>query len=106
MKFRRVDLVFVVLIPVVLLVLWLLTTEQTTLRIPLDDEHAASLHMYRAEGKKAAEETCRTCHGDDRNPLSEDHPPEYRCMFCHKFDHPADIPPGVSGPQAGGGQQP
>lgn len=100
MKLRRADLVFLLLIPVVLLVLWLLTTEQTTLRIPLDDEHAASLHTYRAEGKKAAEKTCRSCHADDRKPLSETHPPEYRCMFCHKFDQPAEIPAGANASQA------
>jgi len=106
MKLRRADLAFILFIPAVLLVLWLLTTEQTTLRIPLDDDHTESLQTYRAEGKKAAEKTCRSCHAEDQMPLSETHPPEYRCMFCHKFDQPGEIPAGAPGPQPGGGQQP
>jgi hypothetical protein len=27
---------------------------------------------------------CITCHADGALPLSEGHPPKYRCMFCHK----------------------
>jgi hypothetical protein len=84
MKLRRADIAFIILIPVVLLCLWLLTTEPTTLRIPMDNEHSESLQAYRAAGKKAAEHVCRSCHGDEGIPLSESHPPEYRCMFCHK----------------------
>jgi|GEM_PF-474311 len=84
MKFRRADIFFILLIPVVVLCLWLLTTEQTTLRIPVDETHAEALQAYRENGKKAAEKVCRTCHADDKTPLSETHPPEFRCMFCHK----------------------
>ena len=84
MKLRRADILFIALIPLVVLCLWLLTTEQTTLRIPLNDDHYESLETYRTDGKKAAEQVCRNCHGDENLPLSEDHPPKYRCMFCHK----------------------
>ena len=87
MKIRRADIVFIVFIPVVVLCLWLLTTEQTTLRIPRDGDHSESLQTYGTGGKKEAEQVCRTCHGDEGIPLSETHPPKYRCMFCHK---PAD----------------
>jgi len=84
MKIRRADIAFIVLIPVVLLCLWLLTTEQTTLRIPQDDDHHESLQAYSVHGKKEAERVCRSCHGDGGLPLSDNHPPKYRCMFCHK----------------------
>lgn len=84
MKLRKADILFILLIPSVLLCLWLLTTEQTTVRIPVDEEHAGSLQTYRQEGKKAAEKDCLTCHGEEAIPLSEAHPPKYRCMFCHK----------------------
>ena len=84
MKIRKADILFIIMIPAVVLCLWLLTTEQTTLRIPLDDDHRESLQTYRTEGKKAAEKVCSTCHSDGGLPLSEDHPPKYRCMFCHK----------------------
>ena len=88
MKLRRADILFIIMIPLVLLCLWLLTTEQTTLRIPLDDDHRESLQIYRTEGKKAAEQVCSTCHADGLLPLSEGHPPKYRCLFCHKFAEP------------------
>lgn len=84
MKFRRADILFILLIPVVVLCLWLLTTEQTTLRIPVDATHHEALQAYREDGKKAAEQVCRTCHSEDTTPLSKTHPPEFRCMFCHK----------------------
>ena len=92
MKIRKVDILFIIMIPLVLLCLWLLTTEQTTLRIPRDDDHRESLQIYSAEGKKAAEKECRICHGEAGMPLSEKHPPQYRCMFCHK--------PAAAGPPA------
>jgi len=84
MKLRKADMLFILLIPSVVLCLWLLTTKQTTLRIPLDETHYEALKAYRDSGKKAAEKVCATCHADDRIPLSAQHPPKYRCMFCHK----------------------
>ena len=84
MKIRKADIAFILLIPVVVVCLWMLTTEQTTVRIPLDDDHRESLQTYSAEGKKAAEQVCTSCHSDEALPLSENHPPKYRCMFCHK----------------------
>ncbi len=94
MKLRRADIVFIMLIPAVVLCLWLLTTEQTTLRIPADETHSEALQAFRDDGKKAAEKVCRTCHAADRQPLSEQHPPGYRCMFCHK---PAPARAGAQG---------
>jgi hypothetical protein len=36
-------------------------------------------------GKKEAEKFCAECHAPDKvAPLPEDHPPKYRCLFCHK----------------------
>ena len=36
-------------------------------------------------GGKEAEKFCGECHSDDGiSPLSEQHPPKYRCLFCHK----------------------
>ncbi len=91
MKLRRADIAFFILIPVVVLCLWLLTTEQTTVRIPLDDDHQESLQVYTTDGKKAAERVCRSCHGAEALPLSDGHPPEYRCVFCHKPSSPGTI---------------
>jgi len=99
MRLRRADIVFIALIPLVLLCLWLLTTEQTTLRIPRDDTHSGSLHAYRTDGKKAAEHVCRTCHAEEAVPLSAEHPPGYRCMFCHKPASVRNTAPGGSARQ-------
>ena len=35
--------------------------------------------------KKEAEQYCTECHGEDKMvPFPENHPPKYRCLFCHK----------------------
>jgi hypothetical protein len=35
--------------------------------------------------KKEAEKFCEECHSPEGvAPLPEDHPPKYRCLFCHK----------------------
>jgi hypothetical protein len=38
--------------------------------------------------KKAAEKFCEECHNPEgeAGPLPKDHPPKYRCLFCHKKD--------------------
>ena len=56
---------------------------ETTAHLPHDQDHERSMTM----GKKAAEKFCNDCHGPDQiAPLPEDHPPKYRCLFCHKRD--------------------
>ncbi|PIE59116.1 MAG: hypothetical protein CSA32_05645 [Desulfobulbus propionicus] len=54
---------------------------ETTAPLPLDDRHAPFQKM----GKKEAEKHCDSCHGENKvAPLSSEHPPKYRCLFCHK----------------------
>jgi hypothetical protein len=56
--------------------------EETTPKLPQDDIH---YQYFIIESKKEAETFCRDCHSPGKkNPLSENHPPEYRCLFCHK----------------------
>lgn len=56
---------------------------ETTAHLPHDDDHQRFMTM----GKKEAEKFCNDCHAPDGvAPLSEDHPPKYRCLFCHKRD--------------------
>lgn len=55
--------------------------QETTSSLPHDDEH----ERFFAMGKKEAEKYCESCHNPDGPaPLPEDHPPKYRCLFCHK----------------------
>jgi hypothetical protein len=57
--------------------------DETTAKIPHDDDHNRFFGM----GKKEAEKFCTECHTPEGvYPLLEDHPPKYRCLFCHKRD--------------------
>lgn len=55
--------------------------EETTAKLPHDDNHTRFGPMK----KKEAEKYCGECHGPGLEyPLPEGHPPKYRCLFCHK----------------------
>ncbi|MDR3089737.1 MAG: hypothetical protein LBU39_07975 [Desulfobulbaceae bacterium] len=56
---------------------------ETTAHLPKDEIH---LKFHGIEDKKEAERFCGECHlGDDAPaPLSKNHPPANRCLFCHK----------------------
>ena len=55
--------------------------EETTTYLPKNENHARFMKM----DKKEAEKFCGECHSPDgEKPLSKDHPPKYRCLFCHK----------------------
>jgi hypothetical protein len=56
--------------------------EETTAKLPQDDVHA---EFHAIQSKKEAEKSCTDCHSESGiAPLSENHPPKYRCLFCHK----------------------
>jgi len=56
--------------------------EETTSHLPKDATHAP---FYAIKSKKEAEKSCTECHSATGiSPLSEGHPPKYRCLFCHK----------------------
>ena len=74
------NLLFVVVCGGLFLFLWR-APEETTKFLPNDEDHATFMKM----DKKAAEKFCNDCHlPDGVAPLPEDHPPKYRCLFCHK----------------------
>ncbi len=57
--------------------------EESTAKLPLDEDHNRFIGMK----KKEAEKFCTECHTPEGvYPLPEDHPPKYRCLFCHKRD--------------------
>jgi hypothetical protein len=84
---KKRDLLFVATAVIIVLVLWAAPPE-TTLKVPLDDTHRELQAALDRDGKKKTEEICRTCHNEKDLPLSKDHPPKYRCLFCHKFAEP------------------
>jgi cytochrome c5 len=65
-----------------ILIFLLNAPEETTAPLPKDEIHAG---FYDIKGKKAAEKFCGQCHDNGKEaPLPKDHPPKYRCLFCHK----------------------
>ncbi len=73
-------IIFLVLCVAILLFL-LRAPEETTARLPHNNNH----ERFFAMEKKEAEKYCTKCHGEDKMvPFPENHPPKYRCLFCHK----------------------
>jgi hypothetical protein len=71
-----------VLVAAAILIFLLRAPEESTARLPQDEIHA-KFHLI--ESKKEAEKSCTDCHSESgESPLSENHPPKYRCLFCHK----------------------
>lgn len=64
------------------IVLFLLNApEETTHKIPMDEDHK----RFHTMDRKEAEKFCEECHNPEGIlPLPEGHPPKYRCIFCHK----------------------
>ena len=76
------NLIFILVCGGLFLFLWR-APEETTKHLPNDEDHVRFMKME----KKAAEKFCGECHSPDGvAPLDEDHPPKYRCLFCHKRD--------------------
>ena len=74
------NLIFIVICGGLFMFLWN-APEETTTYLPNNDDHAKFMKM----DKKEAEKFCDECHSPDGvAPLPEDHPPKYRCLFCHK----------------------
>ena len=76
------NLIFILVCDGLFLFLWR-APEETTKYLPNDEDHVRFMKME----KKAAEKFCGECHSPDGvAPLDDDHPPKYRCLFCHKRD--------------------
>lgn len=70
---------------IIIAVLWM-APEESTSRVPKDDNHQRFYTIVQEEGKKAAEKFCSDCHDDATGvPFPADHPPKNRCLFCHKI---------------------
>jgi len=64
-----------------ILIFLLKAPPESTTMLPRDENH---LKFYQME-KKEAEKHCESCHfPQGPAPLPENHPPKYRCLFCHK----------------------
>ncbi|NOY14521.1 MAG: cytochrome c [Deltaproteobacteria bacterium] len=68
----------------IIVVLWMAPEESTT-RVPRDQDHLRFYTIVKKDGKKAAEKFCLDCHNADGVPFPKDHPPKNRCLLCHKM---------------------
>lgn len=77
------NLIFLAVGGAIIFFLWSAPPESTK-RLPHDADH----QRFHQMAKKAAEKFCEECHSPDgqAGPLPQDHPPKYRCIFCHKQD--------------------
>ena len=80
---KKRDLFLIAGAVILLAVLWFAPAESTK-PVPKDETHMRFHELVKTDGKKAAEKFCEDCHNDDGVPFPEDHPPKYRCLFCHK----------------------
>ena len=87
--FKKTDYLFLVVAGLIIL-FFLKAPPESTLRTPYTEEHNEFSEMLKKEGKKAVEKYCHECHSDENMPLSKDHPPKYRCLFCHKLTMPSE----------------
>ena len=70
---------FLIICGGIFLFLWNAPPE-STVRLPHDATHA----KYYPMDKKEAEKECQNCHNPQGVAFTKDHPPKYRCLFCHK----------------------
>lgn len=80
------DWIFAAILLTVLGIFIAISGKEKTTRVPFDDTHRRFYDVVRQEGKKAAEVHCKGCHKADGIPLPKDHPPAFRCLFCHKLE--------------------
>jgi cytochrome c553 len=85
-KEHKRDLLILAIGVAIVAFLWA-APEETTTHIPSDDAHKLSYELVQKEGKKAAEAHCEECHNDDGVQFPVDHPPKFRCLFCHKLNN-------------------
>ncbi|HEU0265616.1 MAG TPA: cytochrome C [Geobacterales bacterium] len=68
----------------------LISGQEKTKRVPYDDLHRPFYTLFeQTKDKKETEKECGSCHNETVRPLPPNHPPKYRCLFCHKLVKPA-----------------
>ena len=82
---KKRDFALIVLAVIIVAFLWA-APEESTSRVPYDDTHRPFFEMVKKEGKKAAEKHCETWHNAEGVPFPAEHPPKFRCLFCHKLE--------------------
>lgn len=80
---KKRDILLLVGALAIVIFLWM-APEESTSPVPKDEIHRRFYALVKADGKKAAEKFCQDCHNEEQVTFPEDHPPKFRCLFCHK----------------------
>lgn len=93
MRISKKDWIFIAVILAVVGTFYLISGEEKTARVPLDDIHQPSYEIFKkTQSKMEADKGCPTCHfeGPGGVPFPAKHPVKpkegpSRCLFCHKL---------------------
>ena len=75
-KKKKLFNLFFLAATIAIIIILLNAPKPTTPLLPKDKNHKKFFNM----SKKEAEKYCEKCH----KKLPKNHPPKYRCLFCHK----------------------
>ena len=82
MKNKAVSNTLFIVFCIAILLFLLNAPKESTKKLPNDEQHTRFRAM---KDRKEAEKYCGECHSPEgQAPLRKDHPPKYRCLFCHK----------------------
>lgn len=93
MRISKKDWIFIGIIAAVFGIFYAISGQETTKRVPIDDNHKASYELFKKTGSKIeADKGCPACHfeGSGGVPFPPKHPVKpkegpMRCLFCHKL---------------------
>ncbi|WP_224984452.1 cytochrome C [Geomonas agri] len=93
MKIGKKDWIFIGIIAAVFIAFYVISGEEKTKRVPLDDTHKPSYELFKKTGSKMeADKGCPVCHNTAPGgvPFPAKHPVKpkdgpMRCLFCHKL---------------------
>lgn len=91
MKIGKKDWIFIVIVAAIFIGFYLISGEEKTTKVPMDETHRPSYEVAKASGKMEADKGCPACHNEQGGiPFPPKHPVKpkdgpMRCLFCHKL---------------------
>jgi hypothetical protein len=93
MKIGKKDWIFIAIVSAVVIIFIVISGEEKTKKVPLDDKHKPFYEIVKQTGSKMeADKGCPACHNEmaggvpfpPKHPLKPKDGP-MRCLFCHKL---------------------
>ena len=101
MRIEKRDWLFIGAAALIVIVFFAISGKEKTKVVPKNDIHRPVYEAAYKNGpgpeasifkkaffkpaKKDAEKLCEPCHQQNNIKLPPNHPPKYRCLFCHKL---------------------